>query len=171
LTLLLIGLFTCQSIRTSSTLTAPELHLHACGSARTLNYCALPAVTCECWPVEPQLTPHPPVVATSCSNPRAHKAEVHCQRGTLVESRPCWQVVPFPIQSPSFPYTTLPFLTQAQPNPAKALPFLPQAQTNIILILNPYSNPLYSRSLDFPNIFTCAKSIQTNVLPPLFAIL
>ena len=76
------------------------------------------------------------MVATSCSNPRAHKAEVHYQRGTLVESRPCWQVVSFPSQSPSF-------LTQAQPNPAKPLPFLPQAQTNTILILNPSSNPLY----------------------------
>jgi len=64
-----------------------------------------------------------------------------------------------------------PFLTQAQPNPAKALPFLPQAHTNTILILNPSSNPLYSRSLDFPNIFTCAKSSQTNALPSLLAIL
>jgi len=163
LTLLLVGLFTCQSIRTSSTLSAPELRLDECGSARTLDCCALPAAACECWPAEPQLTPHPPVVAKSCSNPRAHKAEVHYQRGTLVESRPCWQVVPFPSQSPSF-------LTQAQPNPAKALPFLPQAQTNTILILNPSSNPLYSCSLDFPNIFTCAKSSQTNALPSLLAI-
>jgi len=32
-------------------------------------------------------------------------------------------------------------------SPAKALPFLPQAQTNTILILNPSSNPLYSRFL------------------------
>ena len=56
-----------------------------------------------------------------------------------------------------------PFLTQAQPNPAKALSFLPQAQTNTILIVNPSFNPLYSRSLDFPNIFTCAKSSQTNL--------
>ena len=36
--------------------------LHAFGSARTLDCCALPAATCECWPAEPQLTPHPPVV-------------------------------------------------------------------------------------------------------------
>jgi len=79
LTLLLVGLLTCQSIRTSSTLTAPKLHLHAWGSARTLDCCALPAATCECWIAEPQLTPHPPVVAKSCSNPRAHKAEVHYQ--------------------------------------------------------------------------------------------
>ena len=53
-----------------------------------------------------QLMPHPPVVATSCSNPHAHKAKVHYQRGTLVESRPCWQVVPFPSQSPAFPSTS-----------------------------------------------------------------
>jgi len=66
------------------------------------------------------------------------------------------------------PAKTLPFLTQDQPNPAKALPFLPQAQTNTILILNPSSNPLYFRSLNFPNIFTCAKSNQTNTLPTLF---
>ena len=105
-TLLLVGLFTCRSIRTSSTLTSSELHLHACGSARTLDRCALPAVICKCWPAEPQITPHPPVAAKSCSNPRAHKAEVHYQRGTLVESRPCWQVVPFPSQSPSFPHTS-----------------------------------------------------------------
>jgi len=83
LTLLLVGLFTCQSIRTSRTLTAPELRLHACASARTLDCCALPAAACECWPAEQQLTPHPPVVTKSCSNPRAHKAEVHYQRGTL----------------------------------------------------------------------------------------
>jgi len=63
------------------------------------------------------------------------------------------------------PAKALPFYTQAQTNPAKAIPFLPQAQTNTILLLNPSSNPLYSCSLDFPNIFTCAKSSQTNALP------
>jgi len=106
LTLLFVGLLTCQSIRTSSTLTTPELRLHAYGSAHTLDCCAPPATSCEWWSVEPQLTPHPPVVAKSCPNPRAHKAELHCQRGTLVESRPCWQVVPSPSQSPSFLYTS-----------------------------------------------------------------
>jgi len=55
LTLLLVGLFTCQSIRTSSTLNAPELRLYACGSARTLDCHALPAAACECWPAESQL--------------------------------------------------------------------------------------------------------------------
>jgi len=38
----------------------------------------------------------PPAVENFCSNPRVHKAEVHYQRGTLVESRPCWQVVLLP---------------------------------------------------------------------------
>ena len=66
LTLLLVGLFTCQSIRTSSTLNVPELRLHACGSARTLDCHALPDAACECWPAESQLMPHPPVVAKSC---------------------------------------------------------------------------------------------------------
>jgi len=164
LTLLLVGLFTCQSIRTSSTLTAPELRLHVCGSVRTLDCCALPDANCECWPVELQLTPHPPVVAKSYSNPRAHKAEVHYQRGTLVKSRPCGKWFHSPTKS-------LPFLTQVQANSARALPFLPQAQTNTILILNSSYNPLYSCSLDVPKIFTCAKSRQTNALPPLLAIL
>jgi len=103
LTFLFVGLFTCQSIRTFSTLTS--LELHACDSARTLDCCALPADTCESCPAEPHLMTQPPVVAKSCSNPRAHKAEVHYQRGTLVESRPCWQVVPYPSQSPVFPST------------------------------------------------------------------
>jgi len=103
LTLFFVCLLTCQSIHTFSTLTTPELRLHACGSARTLDCCALPAAACESWPAEPHLIPHPPVVAKSCSNPSAHKAEVHYRRGTLVESRPCWQVVPLP--SPAFPPT------------------------------------------------------------------
>ena len=84
-------------------------HAARCSSApqeRSLRALDLPVPTCECWTTEPQFTPHPPMVANSCPNPRAHKAEVHYQRGTLVESRPCWQVVPFPSQSPSFPYSS-----------------------------------------------------------------
>jgi len=78
--------------------------LHARCSARMFDCCALPAAACECWPAEPHLMPQPPVVAKCCSNPRAHKAKVHYQRGTLVKSRPCWQVVPLP--SPAFPPTS-----------------------------------------------------------------
>ena len=90
-------------MRSFSTLTAPELGLHACGSARTLDCCALPAAAYKRWPAEPHLMPQPPVVAKSCSDPRALKAKVHYWRGTLVKSRPCWQVVPLP--SPAFPPT------------------------------------------------------------------
>ena len=54
-------------------------------------------------------------------------------------------------------------------SPGKALTFLPEAQTNTILILNPSSNPLYSSSLNFPNIFTCAKRRQTNLKCPPFS--
>ena len=106
LTFLFVGLFrvTCQSIRTFSTLTSPELRLHAGGSARTLDCCALPAAACERWPAAPHLMPKPPVISKSCPNPRAHKAEVHYRRGTLVESRPCWPVVPLP--SPVIPPTS-----------------------------------------------------------------
>jgi len=50
-----------------------------------------------------QLVPVPFIAGQSCSNLRAHKAEEHRQRGTLVESRPCWQVVPLPSQA--VPYT------------------------------------------------------------------
>ena len=50
--------------------------LHARCSARMFDCCALPAAACECWPAEPHLMPQPPVIAKSCSNPRAHKAEV-----------------------------------------------------------------------------------------------
>jgi len=117
LTLLLLSLFTCQSIRTSSTLTSPELRLHACGSARTLDCCVLPVAAYKCWPAEPQLTPNSPVVAKFCSNPRAHKAEVHYQRGTLVESRPCWQVVPKA------------FLSLHKPSQTKSNPFHKPRQT------------------------------------------
>jgi len=103
-------------LRTFTILTSPELH--ACDSARTLDCCALSVTVCETWPVEPHLMPQPPVVAKSCSNPRVHKAEVHYQRGTLVESRPCWQVVPFPSQRPVFPSTSP---DEHHPNPE---PFL-----------------------------------------------
>ena len=103
---LLVDLSTFQCIRTFSTLTSPSLRLRACDSARTPDCCTLPAAVCARWPAEPHLMPQPPVVAKSCSNPRAHKAEVHYQRGTLIESRPCWQVVPFPCQSPSFLFTS-----------------------------------------------------------------
>ena len=60
--------------------------------------------------------------------------------------------------SPS-PAKALPSHTKAQPNPAKTIPFLPQAQTNTILLLKTSSNPLYSRSLDFPNtpiLYSCS---------------
>jgi len=40
-----------------------------------------------------QSVPMPFVAGKSCSNPCAYTAEVHRQRGTLVESKPCWQVV------------------------------------------------------------------------------
>jgi len=62
------------------------------------------AAAYECWAAELHLMPQPPALGKSCSNPRAYKAEVHYQRGTLVESRPCWQVVPLP--SPAFPPTS-----------------------------------------------------------------
>jgi len=101
---LLVGLWTCQCIRTFSTLTSPSLRLHACGSARTPDCCTLPAAVCARWPAEPHLMPKPPAISKSCPNPRAHKAEVHYRRGTLVESRPCWQVVPLP--SPAIPPTS-----------------------------------------------------------------
>jgi len=66
------------------------------------------------------------------------------------------------------PAKALPFHTQAQPNPAKPIPFLPQTQTNTILLLKPSSNPLYSRSLDFPNtpiLYSCSlDSLNTPIL-------
>jgi len=68
----------------------------------------LPAAA-RVWPPAPlhlisrQSIPMPFVAEKSCSNPRAYKPEVHRQRGTLVESRPCWQVVPLPSQA--FSYT------------------------------------------------------------------
>ena len=78
----------------SSSLNFPNIF--TCAKRSQTNCCALPAANSA----EPHLIPQPPVVAKSCSNPRAHKAKVHYQRGTLVESRPCWQVVPLP--SPAF---------------------------------------------------------------------
>jgi len=65
--------------------------------------CAPLAAAYECWTAELHLMPQPPALEKSCSNPRAHKAEKHYQRGTLVESRLCWQVVPLP--GPALPYT------------------------------------------------------------------
>jgi len=65
---------------------------------------ALPAAA-HVWPPAPlhlisrQLMPMPFVAEKSCSSPRAYKAEVHRQRGILVESRHCWQVVPLPSQA------------------------------------------------------------------------
>jgi len=110
----------------------PALH---CARARDCG--ALTAVVCAHCPLEPHLIFQLPVVAKSCSNPRAHKAEVHYRQGSLVDPRPCWQVL--------------------------------RAQTNTILILNPSSNPLYSSSLTFPNICTCAKRSQTNLKCPPFS--
>jgi len=103
LTLFFDYLLTCQSIHTFSTLTTPQLRLYACGSARARDCGALTTVACAHCPLEPHLISQPPVVAKSCSNPRAHKGEVHYRRGTLVEPRPCWQVVPLP--TPAFPPT------------------------------------------------------------------
>ena len=98
-----------QQKNCTSGIRAHAHRLHARSSGRRwknsmFDCCALPAAACECWPAEPQLMPQPPAVAKFCSNPRAHKAEVHYQRGTLVESRPCWQVVSLP--SPAFPPTS-----------------------------------------------------------------
>ena len=76
--------------------------------------------------------------------------------------------------SPS-PVKALPFHTQVQTNPVKTIPFLPQAQTNTILLHHPTTETFLQFSLfpllHFPNIFTCAKSSQTNALPSLLAIL
>jgi len=99
LTLFFGCLLTCHSLHAFSTL----LRLHSCGNARTRDCGALTALACAHCPLEPHLIPQSPAVAKSCSNPRAHKAEVHYRRGTLVESRPCWQVVPLP--SPAVPST------------------------------------------------------------------
>jgi len=64
--------------------------------------CAPLAVAYECWAAELHLMPQPPALEKSCSNLRAHKADVHYQRGTLVESKPCWQVVPLPGPAPLY---------------------------------------------------------------------
>jgi len=74
--------------------------LHVRGSGRRqkssmFDCCDPPDAACECWTADLQLMSQPPAVENSCSTPRAHKA-VHYQRGTLVESRPCWQVVLLP---------------------------------------------------------------------------
>jgi len=146
LTFLFVGLFTYQFIRTFNTLTSPELHV--CGSARTLDCCALPVTACESWPVELHLMPKPPVV----QNPDQ----------ILVPTRPRYTTSEGPWLNPDL-------VGKWSHSPAKALPFLPQAQTNTILILNPSSNPLYVSSLNFPHIFTCAKRNQTNLKCPPFS--
>ena len=156
-----VGLFTCQSIRTSSTLTAPELRLHACGSARTLYCCALSDVLANAGLLSRSSCP----THLWSQNP----AQI------LVPTRPRFTTSEGPWLNPDLvgkwspsPVKALPFHTQAQQNPAKALP---QAQTNTILILNPSSNPFYSCFLDFPSIFTYAKCSQKIALPSLLAVL
>ena len=99
LTLFFGCLLTCHSVHVLRTL----LRLHSCGNARTRDRGALTASACARCLLEPHLISQSPAVAKSCPNPRAHKAEVHYRRGTLVESRPCWQVVPLP--SPAVPPT------------------------------------------------------------------
>jgi len=99
LTLFFGFLLTCHSVHAFNTL----LRLHSCGNARTRDCGALTVLTCAHCPLEPHLIPQSPAVAKSFSNPRAHKAEVHYRRGTLVESRPCCQVVPLP--RPAVPST------------------------------------------------------------------
>ena len=103
LTLFFGCLLTCQSVHAFSTPTAPHLRLYSCGNARTRDCGALTALACAHCPLEPHLIPQLPAVAKSCSNPRAHKAEVHYRQGSLVDPRPCWQVVPLP--SPAVPST------------------------------------------------------------------
>ena len=93
--------------------------------------------------------------ASVSPNPCVHKTEVHYQRGTLVQSRPCCQVVPFPSQNPSFPYTS-------PAKPAKTISFLPQAQTNTILLHHPTPETFLQFSLfpfsSFPqHIHLCEK--------------
>jgi len=103
LTLFFGCLLTCQSVHAFSTPTAPHLRLYSCGNARTRDCGALTALACAHCPLEPHLIPQSPAVAKSCSNPRAHKDEVHYRPGSLVDPRPCWQVVPLP--SPAVPST------------------------------------------------------------------
>jgi len=103
LTLFFGCLLTCQSVHAFRTPTVPHLRLHSCGNVRTRDCGALTALACAHCSLEPHLIPQLPAVAKFCSNPRAHKAEVHYREGSLVDPRPCWQVVPLP--SPAVPST------------------------------------------------------------------
>ena len=113
------GLHACPIFQQKTCTSGIQAHahrLHARGSGRRwtnsmFDCCALPAAACECWPAEPQLMPQPPVVAKSCSNPRAHK-----QRCTTSEG--LWLNLDLVGKWSHYP----------------ALPFLPQAQTSTILI-------------------------------------
>jgi len=99
LTLFFGCLLTCHSVHALNTL----LRLHSCINARTRDCGALTASACARCLLEPHLIPLSPAVVKSCPNPRTHKVEVHYRRGTLVESRPCWPVVPLP--TPAVPPT------------------------------------------------------------------
>ena len=141
--------------RTYSTLTAPELRLHARGSARTLDCCALPAVTCECRPAEQQLTPHPPVgrkFLPKSSCPQGRSALPARELGsiqTLLASGPLPQPKSFlSIHKPSETQSKT-FLSSHEPRRTPSY--------STILLLKPSSNSLYSRSLHFPNIHLCEK--------------
>jgi len=99
LTLFFGCLLTCRSVHAFNT----HLRLHSCGIVRTRDCGALTVLACAHCPLEPHLIPQSPAVAKSCSNPRAHKAEVYYRQGSLVDPRPCRQVVRLP--SPSVPST------------------------------------------------------------------
>ena len=99
LTLFFVLLLICHSVHALNTL----LRLHPCINARTRDCGALTASACARCLLEPHLIPLSPAVVKSCPNPRTHKVEVHYRQGTLVESRPCWPVVPLP--TPSVPPT------------------------------------------------------------------
>ena len=144
----------------------PSARAHSCDNTRTRDCGALTALVCAHCPLEPHLIPQLPAVAKSGSNPRSHKTEVYYRQGSLVDPRPLLASGPTP--QPCLSSNT-PRRTRSH-SPAKALPFLPQAQTNTILILNPSSNPLYSSSLTFTNICTCAKRSQTNLKCPPFSV-
>ena len=104
------------------------------------------------------------MVANSCPNSRAHKAEVHYQRGTLVQSRPCWQVVPFPSQSPSFPYTSPAKPSQSHsfpptspdehhPTPPSYSSNLPPILSIPVLLISPTYSPVRKVVKQIPSLF------------------
>ena len=109
-------LLTCHSVHAFST----HLRLHSCGIARSRDCGALTALACAHCPLEPHLIPQSPAVAKSCSNPRAHKAEVHYRRWLNPDLVGKWShspalpfpqhaqtnPIPFPSQSPAFPSTS-----------------------------------------------------------------